>query len=88
MREKGGDESITGLKPLSFLDLYSSHEERQGTSYVNELEATTVVQLLAFLTSIVPESDMAVVSPYKSQVRRIKALLKSHSTPMHVEVNR
>ena len=82
------DESITSLKPVSFLDLYSSHEERQGTSYVNEQEAKTVVQLLAFLTKIIPESDMAVISPYKSQVRRVKTLLKSHSTPMGVEVNR
>ena len=52
--ESGYRSSIQNLfiskeKPLLFIDV-ESEEKRYGTSFINELEALTVIQILKYLT--------------------------------------
>ena len=65
------------LHPVTFLDL-SSEEERVGKSFKNESEVRFVVSLIEELKeSLVSLSySVAVITPYKAQVRRLKQSLE------------
>lgn len=65
------------LHPVTFFDL-SSEEERVGKSFKNESEVRYVVSLIEQLKeSLVSLSySVAVITPYKAQVRRLKQSLE------------
>lgn len=65
------------LHPVTFFDL-SSEEERVGKSFKNESEVRYVVSLIEELKeSLVSLSySVAVITPYKAQVRRLKQSLE------------
>jgi superfamily I DNA and/or RNA helicase len=81
-------QDYVGFKPVSFLDMKKSCEEKHSTSYVNEVEARYIVRLILLLREFISINDMSVIAPYKAQVSRIKSLFKKQSPPLEVEVSR
>lgn len=61
------------VKPVMFLHL-NGMETRRGTSFVNEDEGRAVLDLLRGLVrqNVHKEESIAVITPYKAQVKRIK----------------
>lgn len=73
-------------KPLVFIDVSGSHEMRVGTSFKNSAEAEMVVQVVMNLLSCeVSSLEIAVLTPYSSQVRCIREKLSS-AAPKQLEV--
>lgn len=64
-------ESNGSLKPYEIIGI-NSHEERKGTSYINEIEAKVVVSLANKLKQ--HYSDTIIISPYKGQIELLKKL--------------
>jgi superfamily I DNA and/or RNA helicase len=80
--------STMTFAPVCFLDVVESAEERQRTSYVNVIEAKVVLRLLAEIQIHVPLQEVAVIAPYKAQVKLLKSLIKDEPSLGKVEVNR
>ena len=76
------------LRPVTFLDTVLGTEEKHGTSFVNDTEAQLTVRIVAALLEFVSRKEVAVITPYKAQVNRIRALLQREAPPVKVEVNR
>ena len=63
-------------KPLIFINVKTSKEERFSTSYQNTAEAEMVVKVVvSFLGNNVNQSEIAVLTPYAGQVKCIRQKL-------------
>ena len=63
-------------RPLLFIDVKSSREQRCGVSFQNVAEADVVVKAVVYLLSNnVSQTEIAVLTPYAGQVRHIREKL-------------
>jgi senataxin len=75
-----------GLNPMNFFDIPQGHghfsDEKVGTSFRNEAQCRFIVSLLAqvmvAVSKLSPSLSVAVITPYKAQVRRLKELIRQH----------
>jgi superfamily I DNA and/or RNA helicase len=73
------------IQPVLFLNI-NSKETKQGKSFINEYEITYIIQFLTFLVSknIISSSSasssmtVAIISPYKAQIRLIQQKCLQH----------
>lgn len=79
--------AFASFRPVTFIDLSRSQEEKQKTSFSNEAEAEHVVALLREVLLHVPGNQVAVIAPYKAQVKLIKTHMRKLEG-VEVEVNR
>jgi superfamily I DNA and/or RNA helicase len=74
------------IQPVLFLNINNSKETKQGKSFINEYEITYILQFLTFLVSknIISSSSssasmtVAIISPYKAQIRLIQQKCSQH----------
>jgi superfamily I DNA and/or RNA helicase len=69
------------LAPLRFLDTRSSADTQTNTSFRNEGEVRLVMQLLDAILRLpdASASSIALITPYKAQVNRLRAAMQDHS---------
>lgn len=85
-----------GFQPVTFFDVYSSGEVRSGRSFRNEAEARYVLSLLERLHSSTTTGGdvaalkltVAIITPYKAQVRLIRELCRSSVAMQAVQTRR
>lgn len=64
------------LSPVSFLDLSLSGDSAIGKSFINEGEVRLVERLLAALLPHIGSYSLAIITPYKAQVNKIKRAMR------------
>lgn len=82
------------FRPFVFYDLRTGREQRIGSSLGNELESNFVAELLTCLLAFTGEPtirrcSIAVITPYRTQVERLRHRLRDCPAPLPdlVEVN-
>ena len=76
-REEGEvDDSLLELSPVTLLDLRGGGDISVGKSFRNDAEAHLVGQLLCALLPHLGSYSVALITPYKAQVHRLRHMLR------------
>ncbi len=76
-REEGEvDDNLLELSPVTLLDLRSGGDFSVGKSFRNDAEAHLVGQLLCALLPHLGSYSVALITPYKAQVHRLRQVLR------------
>lgn len=68
--------SSSRLAPVRFLDLRIANDTPAGKSFVNDAEISVITRLLCALLPHARTHSVAVITPYKAQVGRVKRALR------------
>lgn len=70
-----------GIRPVAFFDIAHGVEVRMGKSLRNDAEVDFIAKFFALAGEKLRQNNLtvAVITPYKAQVRRLTEVLRSHS---------
>jgi senataxin len=74
------------LNSLNFYDL-NSHEEKKFKSFINQTEIQFIISLLNDIQPLITDASIAIITPYKAQVKRLRELLKNNSIFSRLDIN-